>query len=472
MVGVVLVGAVASVGFLPGVAGASTPTVPAPAAQSVAGPPIPAVDRSITDGQDPGVLLARAIALLTATGKVRVAATGLAGKPIPAQTTGPPLPTTLSALQAEVTADTVTASQASAAAASAAERAATALRVADQLSASATSLGDTLRRATLSLYMNGRPSAVPNVQAGDGDAVMAAVTGMQIALSPKGMLAEGKRVAADAEQAAAQAHRAQADADADATRAHHATTAAAGHVAVMKNELAMLDASSAGALQAESTSVSQQAGKDLATASSLQFPSVGAIPPPVATASVTLTWLFSELGKTYVYGATGPDTFDCSGLTQFVWNKAGVSIPRVAIDQDDYAVPVPLSDVLPGDLVFFGADVHHVGMYIGDGLMINAPHTGDVIRVTSIWWSDLVGFGRVYTPGTPIPPHTPVHTAPTTGVVPTLGAVPSQTAPPPGATPVTEPATPTTTSPPATRATTTTTSSTTIAPITPSSTTR
>ncbi|MDQ2725489.1 MAG: NlpC/P60 family protein, partial [Actinomycetota bacterium] len=140
----------------------------------------------------------------------------------------------------------------------------------------------------------------------------------------------------------------------------------------------------------------------------MQFTPQAPLPAPVVTSTVALTWLFSELGKTYVYGATGPTTFDCSGLTQFVWNKAGVSIPRVAIDQDNYAVPVPLSDVRPGDLVFFGADVHHVGMYIGDGLMINAPHTGDVVRVSSIWWSDLVGFGRVHTPGTPVPSRAPI----------------------------------------------------------------
>ena len=92
--------------------------------------------------------------------------------------------------------------------------------------------------------------------------------------------------------------------------------------------------------------------------------------------------------------------FDCSGLTQYVWRQAGVSIPRVAADQDAWTIPVPLSQLLPGDLVFYGqTDIHHVGIYIGDGLMINAPHTGTVVQVSSIWWSDLAGFGRVHAPG-------------------------------------------------------------------------
>ncbi len=128
----------------------------------------------------------------------------------------------------------------------------------------------------------------------------------------------------------------------------------------------------------------------------------------MSTTSVALAWAFSELGKPYVWAATGPNSFDCSGLTQFVWRKAGVAIPRVAADQYSWTVPVPLSQLLPGDLVFFGTtDIHHVGIYIGDGLMINAPHTGDVVRVSSIWWSDLAGFGRVHASGVPVPQHMP-----------------------------------------------------------------
>ena len=167
----------------------------------------------------------------------------------------------------------------------------------------------------------------------------------------------------------------------------------------------------------------------------LQFNPHSTIPPPLATTSVALAWAFAELGKPYVWGATGPNSFDCSGLTQFVWQKAGVSIPRVAADQDAWTIPVPLSQLLPGDLVFFGkTDIHHVGIYIGDGLMINAPHTGDVVRVSSIWWSDLAGFGRVHAAGVPVPSHqVPTIGDPATAVVVAkAGPVPSQTKPPAG----------------------------------------
>jgi peptidoglycan DL-endopeptidase CwlO len=85
--------------------------------------------------------------------------------------------------------------------------------------------------------------------------------------------------------------------------------------------------------------------------------------------------------------------------------------------------------------VFYGqTDIHHVGIYIGDGLMINAPHTGTVVQVSSIWWSDLAGFGRVHAPGTPVPLHQPptVQKPAKPVVVPTAGPVPSQTKAPPG----------------------------------------
>ncbi len=181
--------------------------------------------------------------------------------------------------------------------------------------------------------------------------------------------------------------------------------------------------------------MASQAGAELLSAISLQFSPKGGIPAPLATTAVALKWAFAELGKPYVWGATGPNSFDCSGLTQFVWRQAGVSIPRVAAAQYAWTIPVPLSQLLPGDLVFYGkTDIHHVGMYIGDGLMINAPHTGTVVQVSSIWWSDLAGFGRVHAPGTPVPAHQPPNlTDPAAPeVIATPGPVPAQTAPPAG----------------------------------------
>nr|MDQ2729436.1 C40 family peptidase [Actinomycetota bacterium] len=256
--------------------------------------------------------------------------------------------------------------------------------------------------------------------------------------------------AGTAHAAAAAAQRSVTVAQAAAGDTSQALAASDGQASALRQELGTLDAATASTLRIEATTVAQQAGQDLTAATSLQFTPAAPLPAPAPTTTVSLAWAFSELGKTYVWGGTGPDIFDCSGLTQFSWNKAGLSIPRVAIDQYSYTVPVPLSGLRPGDLVFFGTDVHHVGMYIGGGLMINAPHTGSVVSISPIWWSDLLSFGRAHSSNTPVPAHTPAGTGAVSGG---LGGVPSQATAPPGATPITEnPATtpastPTTTGP-------------------------
>ena len=92
----------------------------------------------------------------------------------------------------------------------------------------------------------------------------------------------------------------------------------------------------------------------------------------------------TRLGDRYVFGATGPSRFDCSGLVQWAFRQAGISTTHyTGTLYNDYR-HIPESQLKPGDLVFFYRDHHHVGIYIGNGLMINAPHTGDVVRIASI----------------------------------------------------------------------------------------
>jgi len=92
----------------------------------------------------------------------------------------------------------------------------------------------------------------------------------------------------------------------------------------------------------------------------------------------------TRLGDRYVFGATGPKRFDCSGLVQWAYRQAGVSTTHyTGTLWNDYR-HIPESQLKPGDLVFFYRDHHHVGIYLGNGLMINAPHTGDVVRIASI----------------------------------------------------------------------------------------
>ncbi len=90
------------------------------------------------------------------------------------------------------------------------------------------------------------------------------------------------------------------------------------------------------------------------------------------------------LGVPYVWGGTTPSGFDCSGLMQYCFRQVGISISRVSSSQYYDGTPVSRSDLQPGDMVFFGSDIHHVGMYIGDGLYVHAPRTGDVVKVSSL----------------------------------------------------------------------------------------
>jgi cell wall-associated NlpC family hydrolase len=122
-----------------------------------------------------------------------------------------------------------------------------------------------------------------------------------------------------------------------------------------------------------------------------------------AAARKAVAVALAQLGSPYVWGAEGPATFDCSGLTSFAYAAAGITIPRVSRAQfAAYAGlrPVDPLHLVAGDLVFFADNpgnpgtIHHVGMYIGKGLMVEAPHTGAVVRTSSIWRSSYAGAVR------------------------------------------------------------------------------
>ena len=119
----------------------------------------------------------------------------------------------------------------------------------------------------------------------------------------------------------------------------------------------------------------------------------GLPPPPSAGASIAIAAARSVLGDPYVFGAAGPTAFDCSGLTMWSWAHAGVMLPHFAAAQYAMLPKVPQSDLQPGDLVFFD-NLGHVGLYIGNGLMIDAPYTGTVVRVDPVWWAAYYGAGR------------------------------------------------------------------------------
>jgi cell wall-associated NlpC family hydrolase len=117
-----------------------------------------------------------------------------------------------------------------------------------------------------------------------------------------------------------------------------------------------------------------------------------------AAAQAAIAFALSQLGTPYRWGGEGAGGFDCSGLVQAAFAAAGVELPRVAQDQYDAGPPVPAGQpIQPGDLVFFGADpadVTHVGIVVSPGEMVDAPHTGAVVRIEPYSWPDYLGATR------------------------------------------------------------------------------
>ncbi|MFJ6695982.1 NlpC/P60 family protein [Streptomyces sp. NPDC091272] len=120
----------------------------------------------------------------------------------------------------------------------------------------------------------------------------------------------------------------------------------------------------------------------------------GSVRAPNARASQAVSFAYSALGKPYVWGATGPSSFDCSGLTQAAWRSAGVSLPRTTYTQINAGERVERSRLAPGDLLFFYSGISHVGLYIGDGKMIHAPRPGAPVRIAPIDQMPLTGATR------------------------------------------------------------------------------
>ena len=116
--------------------------------------------------------------------------------------------------------------------------------------------------------------------------------------------------------------------------------------------------------------------------------------PASGRAAVAVREAHARLGTPYQWGASGPDRFDCSGLTSWVWRKAGVSLPHSSRAQYAGGRKVSRAEIQPGDLVFHGSPIHHVGIYIGNGNMISAPRTGDVVKVQYAFRSDYAGAVR------------------------------------------------------------------------------
>jgi cell wall-associated NlpC family hydrolase len=113
-----------------------------------------------------------------------------------------------------------------------------------------------------------------------------------------------------------------------------------------------------------------------------------------AAARTAIRTACAQVGKPYVWGATGPNAFDCSGLTQYAYRAAGISLTHFTGAQWNEGRAIPRSEARPGDLVFFFSDLHHVGLYLGNDQMVHAPRAGKPVQVASINHMPVAGFRR------------------------------------------------------------------------------
>ncbi len=141
----------------------------------------------------------------------------------------------------------------------------------------------------------------------------------------------------------------------------------------------------------------EQAAQRAAFAASMGQTAGGSL-PAAGGAATAVAAAESQLGVPYVWGGETPGVgFDCSGLTQWAWRQAGVFIPRTAAAQYDAIPHIPLSDLEPGDLLFWNdgtSSIQHVAMYVGNGEVIQAPYTGATVSYAPVWTNGLVGAGR------------------------------------------------------------------------------
>ena len=125
-----------------------------------------------------------------------------------------------------------------------------------------------------------------------------------------------------------------------------------------------------------------------------QYPDIS-IPTANTVGAQALQAALSKHGDPYIWGAAGPGAFDCSGLVVWAFAQEGIVLPHYTGDLWNSGVHIPRADLEPGDLVFFFSDISHVGIYLGDGLMVDAPDFGEVVRVEPVYWGAYAGAVRI-----------------------------------------------------------------------------
>ncbi|MGY1652369.1 C40 family peptidase [Geodermatophilus sp. SYSU D01119] len=192
--------------------------------------------------------------------------------------------------------------------------------------------------------------------------------------------------------AQAAAEQARATADAAAAEAAAALATLQEQQAQVQAQVDAYEADFARLSAAEQAEVTAALAGPVLDAPSAATAAAAAPGPAAATAVQTA---LGQIGDPYVWGASGPDGFDCSGLTQYAYAAAGISLPHSSKAQSTMGTPVSRSELLPGDIVYFYSPVSHVGIYIGDGKMVHARTFGQPVAVTSVDQAGYRGAVRV-----------------------------------------------------------------------------
>jgi cell wall-associated NlpC family hydrolase len=152
-----------------------------------------------------------------------------------------------------------------------------------------------------------------------------------------------------------------------------------------QGELATLVQQAQAKKAADEAAAAQARARASSSSSGSSGGSFGPAPPTRGGAAAAIAEAKRQLGKPYVWGAAGPDSFDCSGLTMWAWRAGGVSLPHYTGSQYAATTHIPLSAIQPGDLIFYNG-MEHVGLYIGGGQIIHAPHSGDVVKISDLYY--------------------------------------------------------------------------------------
>ncbi len=202
----------------------------------------------------------------------------------------------------------------------------------------------------------------------------------RVAIMQQLQLENGDRVTA-LSTAEAAAQRAHDTAVQQATRVAALSASMAKEKQVIQGKVNTLNS----AAFAKAMSIFQQTGN---------YPAIN-LPTANTVGEQALQAALTRRGDPYVWGAAGPSTFDCSGLVKWAYAQVGIDLPHYTVSQWNMGEHISKSQLEPGDLVFFFPTIEHVGLYVGDGLMLDAPQTGQVVQIQPVFWSAYVGAVRI-----------------------------------------------------------------------------